>query len=84
MVPSASQTEDWPGRPEDLIRGALDGQADTMQRRSGYVMYLGIVYRGAPSVSVVAKGRRWKTTGRQPEPRDALLVWKEARGAELV
>ena len=36
------------GTPEDLIRGALDGQADanTMQRRPGYVIDLGINYRG--------------------------------------
>ena len=31
------------GAPEDLIRGALDGQADTMQRRPGYVMDIAVL-----------------------------------------
>ena len=47
MVPS--QTEAWTGRPEDPVRGALDGQADTMhlmQRRPGYVIDLGIMPLG--------------------------------------
>ena len=49
-----------------------------MKRPPGYVMDLGILYSGALHVSIVAKGRPWKTTGSQPEPRDALLLWKEA------
>ena len=57
------QTEVWPGRPEDLVRGAPDGQADIMKRPPGYVMDIGILYRGALHVSIVAKGRPWKTTG---------------------
>ena len=68
------QTEVWPGRPEDLVRGAPDGQADSMKRPPRYVMDIGILYRGALYVSIVAKGRTWKTTGRQPEPRDALFL----------
>ena len=75
VVPS--QTEVWPGRPEDLVRGALDDQADIMKRPPGYVMDLGIFYRGALYVSIVAKGRPWKTTRRLPEPREALLLWNE-------
>ena len=66
------------GAPEDLVRGVLDGQVDIMKRPPGYVMNLGIIYRGVLYDSIVAKGRPWKTTGRQPEPRDALLLWKEA------
>ena len=72
------QTEVWPGRPEDLVRGAPDGQADITKRPPGYIMDIGILYRGALHVSIVAKGRPWKTTGSQSEPRDALLLWKEA------
>ena len=43
-------------------------------------MDLGIFYRGALQVSVVgvARGRSWKMTRRQPEPRGALLLLKEA------
>ena len=40
-------------------------------------MDLGIFYRGALYVSIVAKGRPWKTTRRLPEPREALLLWNE-------
>ena len=79
------QTEVWPGRPEDLVRGAPDRQAD-MKRPLGYVMDLGILYRRALYVSIVVKGRPWKTNGRQPEPRDALLAAMEGgldRGAAM-
>ena len=51
------------GAPEDLVRGAPDGQADIMKRPPGYVMDIGILYGGALHVSIVAKGRPWKTTG---------------------
>ena len=69
------QTADvWPGRPEDLVTGAPDGQADIIKRPPGYVMDLGILYRSALYVSIVAMGRPWKTTGRHPGTRDILLL----------
>ena len=66
--------------PEGLVRDALHGQTDTMEGRSGYAMDLAFIfytfYKGALEVSVVAKGRLWKTTGRQPEPGKAPCCYK--------